>query len=42
MDETKKLIEAAQNGDSAAMEKVVVDNSGLIWSIVRKFLGRVY
>ena len=42
MDETKKLIEAAQNGDSAAMEKLVVDNSGLIWSIVRKFRGRGY
>ena len=42
MDETKKLIEAAQNGDSAAMEQLVVDNSGLIWSIVRKFRGRGY
>lgn len=42
MDETKRLIEAAQSGDSAAMEKLIVDNSGLIWSIVRKFRGRGY
>lgn len=42
MDETKKLIGLAQQGDSAAMEKLVNDNSGLIWSIVRKFRGRGY
>ena len=42
MDETKKLIELAQQGDSEAMERLVVENSGLIWSIVRKFRGRGY
>ncbi len=42
MDETKKLIELAQNGDADAKEKLVVENSGLIWSIVRKFRGRGY
>lgn len=42
MDETKKLIALAQSGDSAAKEQLIVENSGLIWSIVRKFLGRGY
>ena len=42
MDETKELIREAQNGNTEAMEKLVVQNSGLIWSIVRKFLGRGY
>lgn len=42
MDETKKLIELAQNGDADAKEKLVIENSGLIWSIVRKFRGRGY
>ncbi|GFI62272.1 RNA polymerase sigma-F factor [Clostridiales bacterium] len=42
MDETKKLIELAQNGDATAKEKLLEENSGLIWSIVRKFMGRGY
>ena len=42
MEETKKLIELAQSGDAAAKEKLIVENSGLIWSIVRKFMGRGY
>ncbi len=42
MEETKKLIELAQSGDASAKEKLIVDNSGLIWSIVRRFMGRGY
>lgn len=42
MDETLKLIALAQNGDDTAMEKLVNDNSRLIWSIVRRFTNRGY
>ena len=34
------LLEAAQNGDEQASERVLLDNSGLIWSIVRRYCGR--
>lgn len=40
--ETMELIKFAQGGDSSAKEKLMLENSGLIWSIVRKFLGRGY
>ncbi|MEA4972207.1 MAG: SigF/SigG family RNA polymerase sporulation sigma factor [Candidatus Metalachnospira sp.] len=40
--ETMELIKFAQGGDSSAKEKLILENSGLIWSIVRKFLGRGY
>ena len=32
----------AQNGDSEALEKLVKDNQGLMWSIVKRFGGRGY
>lgn len=35
-----RLIRQAQHGDEAAYEKLITDNSGLIWSIVRRFAGR--
>ena len=35
-----ELIRAARGGDAAASEKLVLENSGLIWSIVRRFFGR--
>jgi RNA polymerase sporulation-specific sigma factor len=35
-----ELLEAAREGDKAAAEKLVEANSGLIWSIVRRYLGR--
>lgn len=40
MDETMKLIELAHSGDKAARERLVMDNVGLVWSIVRRFTGR--
>lgn len=40
MDETMKLIEMAHSGDKAARERLVMDNVGLVWSIVRRFTGR--
>lgn len=38
---TKDIIEA-QNKSEEAMNKIVTNNSGLIWSIVNRFLGRGY
>lgn len=40
MDEVHKLIIAAQNGDEEAFDKVINDNIGLVWSIVKKFSDR--
>lgn len=34
------LLEQAQQGDRDAREQLVVDNSGLVWSIARRFYGR--
>lgn len=34
------LLVAAQSGDREAREKLVMDNSGLIWSVARRFFGR--
>ena len=34
------VIIKAQNGDSDALEKLVEDNQGLLWSIVKRFTGR--
>lgn len=31
---------AAKAGDEAAMERMVVENSGLIWSVARRYFGR--
>lgn len=32
----------AKEGDKDALEKILQDNAGLIWSIVRKFIGKGY
>ena len=37
-----KIIERAQNGSKEDMAKLIEDNNGLIWSIVRRFSGRGY
>ena len=37
-----KIIEQAQNGSKEDMTKLLEDNNGLIWSIVRRFNGRGY
>ena len=36
----EELIVLAQAGDSAACARLVEENSGLVWSIVRRFFGR--
>lgn len=40
MTDTFDLLRAAREGDDIALERVVVENSGLVWSIVRRFTGR--
>ncbi|MEG2037214.1 MAG: sigma-70 family RNA polymerase sigma factor [Ruthenibacterium sp.] len=38
--ETFSLLEAAQKGDRDACERVLTENTGLIWSIVKRYYGR--
>ena len=42
MDQTLTLITMAQQGDEEATERLIKENSGLIWSVVKKFAGRGY
>ncbi len=35
-----ELLRAAQEGDRDACERAVVENNGLIWSVVRRYYGR--
>ena len=37
-----ELFRLAKKGNQAAKEKIVSDNSGLVWSIARRFFGRGY
>ena len=40
MSRLEELIAQAQSGSNSAMEALVEENSGLIWAVVRRFLGR--
>ena len=40
MNRTDELIVKSQAGDSNAKEQLISENTGLIWSVVRRFLGR--
>lgn len=40
MDETVKLVIKAKQGDRDALETLVEDNKGLIWSIIKRFANR--
>ncbi len=40
MSALSELISQAQAGDKAAMEQLVKENAGLIWSVARRYLGR--
>ena len=37
---TEELLMKSQRGDPAAKEQMVIENSGLIWSIAKRFFGR--
>ena len=40
MTSTEELITLAQEGDQEAVEALVRNNSGLIWSVAKRFVGR--
>ena len=40
MTRTEELIARAQTGDDTALEMLVEENTGLIWAVTRRFLGR--
>ena len=40
MTRTDELIRLAQQGDKSASETLLKENSGLIWSVARRFIGR--
>lgn len=40
MSRTDELIRRSQAGDEASKEALIRENSGLIWSVARRFLGR--
>lgn len=40
MSRTEELIRLAQGGNRDASEELVTENSGLIWSVARRFIGR--
>lgn len=40
MNRTEELIRLSQLGDASAKEQLVCENTGLIWSVARRFVGR--
>lgn len=40
MTRTEELIARSQGGDTTAGEELISENTGLIWSVARRFLGR--
>lgn len=40
MSRTEELIQAARAGDKEAGEALILENSGLIWSVAKRFVGR--
>ena len=40
MSRTEELISRSQSGDEAATEALVQENSGLIWAVARRYVGR--
>ena len=40
MSATLELLREAQKGNRDACEQVVLENNGLIWSVVRRYYGR--
>ncbi|MGM9669675.1 MAG: sigma-70 family RNA polymerase sigma factor [Faecousia sp.] len=40
MSRAEELIARSQNGDLAAREALISENTGLIWSVARRFIGR--
>ena len=37
MDKVRELLQLTKEGNEEAREKLILDNVGLIWSVVRRF-----
>ena len=42
MDKTRELLRLTKEGNEAAREQIILNNVGLIWSVVRRFTNRGY
>ena len=42
MEQTREWIRRAKEGDKDAKEKLVTENTGLVWNVVKGFVGRGY
>ena len=42
MDKVRELLQLTKEGNEEAREKLILDNVGLIWSVVRRFTNRGY
>ena len=42
MDEMRELLQRARNGEISCRDQIVLTNTGLVWSVVRRFNGRGY
>lgn len=42
MDQTRDLLRRAKEGDKNAKERLVTENTGLVWNVIRGFHGRGY
>lgn len=42
MDQTREWIRRAKEGEKEAKEKLVMENTGLVWNVVKGFTGRGY
>ena len=42
MDQTRELLRRAKEGDKSAKDKLVTENTGLVWNVIRGFHGRGY
>ena len=42
MERTFELIKQSQEGDKEAKEQLIMMHSGLVWNVVRRFMGRGY
>jgi len=39
---TKDILRVQNNEDEEALTRIIQENSGLVWSLVKRFLGRGY
>lgn len=42
MDKVRELLRLTKEGNEEAREKLILDNVGLVWSVVRRFMNRGY